>query len=724
MTEPAVFQNPLYLHPSDGPGSLTVQEKLNGAQNYRAWHRAIEIGLSTKGKLGFVRGTIARSTTDANLVELWDTCNNMVICWLIGSVNESIAKSIMFIGTSSEIWTQLEKRFALSDGSRRYKLNKDTYEITQSGGSISEYYTKMKCVWEELDSVNVLPVISVVSQEVSLFLSALSKQKEDQRLFQFLNGLDDQYTNQRSQILMIVPLPSVENACSMLQQEESQRQLFGSSSIESTALLSRGKFQEKCSICGFKWHPPERCWEKVGYPTWHPKYKVSKQFKPRDGQGRTQNAMGQKTVAHVESGNVSFTPQQFEQLLKSFQMKMVAEDDTEFANDFAAEDDQCVVSLYPEFCVVQDLATKKVTGLGRKKSGLYHLVNLPAEKVDRVFNSLVKTTLQKFSLSAVGSVNNSSYALWHHRLGHVSDSKLKHMNDLPVVVSKSHTADCLSCPMAKFTKLPYSLSESQSSEIFDLVHIDVWGPYKVPTNGKFRYFLTVVDDCSRATWTHLLVNKSDSFVALKDFLKFVSTQFGECGPDLKSQGIVHQTSCVDRPQQNGRVERKHTHILDTARALRFHSHLPLRFWGDCVTTATYLINRLPSLVLNNKTPYEILLKSKPDYSHLKVFGCFAVVSNPSRVPDKFAPRGVPCVFLGYPANQKGYKFSIYKTELILCQEMLPFMSIFSLLLQKFSTNYSEEVQNHFPLPNTNSDSTNDPQTESPSENSPVHSPTL
>ncbi|PWA86739.1 hypothetical protein CTI12_AA138150 [Artemisia annua] len=336
MTEPAVFQNPLYLHPSDGPGSLTVQEKLNGAQNYRAWRRAIEIGLSTKRKLGFVRGTVARSTTEANLAELWDTCNNMVICWLIGSVNESIAKSIMFIGTASEIWTQLEKRFALSDGSRRYKLNKDTYEITQSSDSISEYYTKMKCVWEELDSLNVLPVISVVSQEVSLFLSALSKQKEEQRLFQFLNGLDDQYSNQRSQILMIVPLPSVENACSMLQQEESQRQLFGSSSVESTALLSKGKFQEKCSICGFKGHPPEKCWEKVGYPTWHPKYKVSKQFKPKDGQGRAQNAMGQRTVAHVESGNVSFTPQQFEQLLKSFQMKMAAEDDTDFANDFAA----------------------------------------------------------------------------------------------------------------------------------------------------------------------------------------------------------------------------------------------------------------------------------------------------------------------------------------------------------------------------------------------------
>jgi hypothetical protein len=78
-TDPAVFQNPLYLHPSEGPSSLTVQEKLTGSQNYRACRRAIEIRLSTKRKLGFIKGTVTRSSTYLNLAELWDTCNNMVI---------------------------------------------------------------------------------------------------------------------------------------------------------------------------------------------------------------------------------------------------------------------------------------------------------------------------------------------------------------------------------------------------------------------------------------------------------------------------------------------------------------------------------------------------------------------------------------------------------------------------------------------------------------------
>jgi len=105
----AEMQNPLFIHPSNGLGSLDSKIKLIGSNNYRSWKRAMEIALSTKRKLPFMLGTLARPVDDPVKGDQWDACNNLVISWIMNSVSDSIAESILYIESASLIWNHLEK---------------------------------------------------------------------------------------------------------------------------------------------------------------------------------------------------------------------------------------------------------------------------------------------------------------------------------------------------------------------------------------------------------------------------------------------------------------------------------------------------------------------------------------------------------------------------------------------------------------------------------------
>jgi hypothetical protein len=120
-----------------------------------------------------------------------------------------------------------------------------------------------------------------------------------------------------------------------------------------------------------------------------------------------------------------------------------------------------------------------------------------------------------------------------------------------------------------------------------------------------------------------------------------------------SKGILHQRSCVETPQQNGRVERKHQHLLNVARAILLHSHLPKKFWCYAVIHATYLINRIPIPILHNKSTFELLFNQDLDLHHLKVFGSLTYSSTLANHRTKLEPRGRKCIFLGYKQGVKG-----------------------------------------------------------------------
>ena len=79
--------------------------------------------------------------------------------------------------------------------------------------------------------------------------------------------------------------------------------------------------------------------------------------------------------------------------------------------------------------------------------------------------------------------------------------------------------------MAKAHRLPFARSTISTKKPFEHIHMDLWGPYRVANLDGAKFFITIVDDYSRNTWTQLLQHKTQVYAAQEQFLNMVETQF-------------------------------------------------------------------------------------------------------------------------------------------------------------------------------------------------------
>ncbi|KAH0738218.1 hypothetical protein KY290_036923 [Solanum tuberosum] len=339
-----------------------------------------------------------------------------------------------------------------------------------------------------------------------------------------------------------------------------------------------------------------------------------------------------------------------------------------------------------------DLHSGKVKGIGKMCDGLYKM-QLQVKDYQQAMAATATVDSRPIG-------ENTNLKTWHNRLGHAPDKVLMKIPNMNFSTSSSNIKECTICPLARQMRLPFPVKTTRFTYPLEMIHVDVWGPYRVCNHDGSRFFLTLVDDYTRMTWIFLLKLKSDVIVVLKQFIPLIQHQFGatvkvfrsdngseffnsDCDALFNSCGIIHQSSCVYTPQQNGLVERNHKHILEVARAIRLQGHLPLKFWGECVQNVVYVINRLPLSVLNGKSAFELLYRRPPSLQHMRIIGClcFATV-----VPggDKFGPKAIGEVLMGYSATHKGYRlYSLLTNHFFVSRDVHFQESLFPFQLQKF-----------------------------------------
>ncbi|WKA06381.1 hypothetical protein VitviT2T_024283 [Vitis vinifera] len=319
--------------------------------------------------------------------------------------------------------------------------------------------------------------------------------------------------------------------------------------------------------------------------------------------------------------------------------------------------------FYYSGCIVQDPRTGQELGTGPRVGRMFLVNNLHLPPVAPV--SVAAAT------AAVSSL--PSLALWHSRLGHAPSSRVQQLVSRGLLGSVSKdNFDCTSCQLGKQPSLPFNNSDSISKSIFELIHSDVWGPSPVASIGGSRYFVVFIDDYSRYSWIFPMKSRSEILSIYSNFAKMVETQFSKRIKTfqsdnaleytqhafqalLHSYGTIHHLTCPGTSQQNGRAERKLRHILDTVRALLLSAKIPAPFWGEASLHAVHAINRIPSTVIHNQTPYERLFGSPPNYHHLRSFGSACFVLLQPHEHNKLEPRSRLCCFLGYGETQKGYR---------------------------------------------------------------------
>lgn len=296
----------------------------------------------------------------------------------------------------------------------------------------------------------------------------------------------------------------------------------------------------------------------------------------------------------------------------------------------------------------------------------------------------VRRESNMFVLDLTPLQNNDEHAdatieEWHRRFGHGSTELIKQLAKSGAVdglkIDSKVSNNCEDCAAGKISRASHpSRSTIRGSENTAVLQIDTCGPFSVESLGGSKYFVLTIEEFSNYKIIEFVRSKDEIPNIVKKIIADVETKSRrqvkliqtDNGSEFKNsnlkifladRGIVHETTAVYTPEQNGSVERANRTVIEGTRALLNDSKLPDFLWAEAASTVVYTTNRLLGPKSPSKTRHEMYCGIKPDVRNLRVFGEVAFVRDPRpNLRNKFSNRGFEMNFVGYTSRSNTFKF--------------------------------------------------------------------
>ncbi|XP_074318040.1 uncharacterized protein LOC141654824 [Silene latifolia] len=606
------YDDPLYVSTSDNHNQKLVDVPFDGT-GFLLWKKDVLMALASKNKEGFVTGTCPQPPTTDKTYRKWCRCDLLVTKWILNSLHKKIKENMMYVSHSQELWeanayVSLRASSAkddYSDSAHKKPRVEDEVERARKvcshckkiGHLVEECYQLQTCSY-----CNILGHIREHCYTLKKHRAAQLKAERgghshrggrgrgrggykrrannadtassyDDDYYEFeMTPLQDEgyagYVGKNERLVSGLVDTITDRVLKNISKkfDPSSNSGVGSSAgaMNATYSMSFSGISESSHAYAVSNLSHASSWiidtGASDHMTANPAllHDICDLDRPilvylPDGTTKLVHQYGTMHLTHhITLHNVFIVPG-FKQNLLSIGTLLQHSDMT--------------VTFFQNECWFQDLSSKTVFAKARKHAGLYRITEDLVSKKSTRENSSLSSILNKHVQSNT-CMQDSDVFLLHKRLGHTSVDKLKHVPGFQYCNQRSF--DCQICILSKHHALPFHRSMSHAAHPFELLHMDVWGPYRVPSMTGAKSFLTILDDHTRTTWIYLIQTKQQVPSFIKDFLVYIETQFhgkvkvirtdngsefiqGPCYRMFSERGIMFQNSIAGVPQQNGRV---------------------------------------------------------------------------------------------------------------------------------------------------------------------------